>query len=475
MEKSQRLPLRRILAFGVGDIFGGGSFNIFNFLYPVYIVLAVGLSPFYVAIIMFLGRVIDAAIDPLLGHWSDSIRVKYGSRRRTLFISAPMLVLALFLAFYPYNLEGSSELFRFFAALFSYLFYCLVSSSIMVPYWSLASEITDDYTERGRMTSWRLGFSIFSSIVCVALPGMIVDAHEGNQGYMVMSLVFGVLFMICILVTAIFAKEGIPNDTRIEKFSLKEFLKPFKLKSFRQYLFIFLGCQITMTIMSSLFFFYVMFYYLRDVTAVGGDSFAAYIAAAIMFAIQIVALPFYLHLIKRVGKTKTYIVGAIIWIIVALSLFIIPANSPYWVLFLLAALMGFGISGPGLIPHAMFGDIVDVGHLKFGVRDAGSFSGIGSFVNTTSQGVGLAIAMSIIGMAGFAEQQPGMPPIYSQPESAQTAIILLMALTPLILLSIAIFYCTRYRLDKVRHAKVIAAIESGDENDRELILRELEM
>jgi len=474
MEKSQRLPLRRILAFGVGDIFGGGSFNIFNFLYPVYIVLAVGLSPFYVAVIMFVARVFDALIDPMLGFWSDKVRVKHGSRRRTLFVSAPLLVLALFLAFFPYDIEGNSELFRFLAAMFSYLFYCLVSSSIMVPYWSLASEITDDYTERGRMTSWRMGFSIFASIVCVALPGMIVDAYEGNQGYIVMSLVFGVVFMVCILITAIFAKEGIPNDTRVEKFSLKEFVKPFKLRTFRQYLFIFLGCQMTMTVMSSLFFFYVMFYYLRDVTAVGGDSFAAYIAAAIMFAVQIVALPFYMHLIRRVGKTKTYIVGAIIWIVVALSLFVIPANSPYWILFLLAALMGFGISGPGLIPHAMFGDIVDVGHLKFGVRDAGAFSGIGSFVNTSSQGIGLAIAMSIIGFAGFTEQQPGMPPIYAQPESAQTAIILLMALTPLILLSVGIFHCTRYRLDKVRHAKVVAAIESEDTNAREQILQELE-
>lgn len=474
MEKTQRLSLGRILAFGVGDIFGGGSFNIFNFLYPVYIVLAVGLSPFYVAIIMFVARVFDALIDPLLGFWSDKVRVKHGSRRRTLFVSAPLLVLALFLAFYPYNIEGSSEMFRFFAAMFSYLFYCLVASSIMVPYWSLGSEITDDYTERGRVTSWRLAFSIFSSIVCVALPGMIVDAYEGNQGYMVMSLVFGVVFMVCILITAIFAREGIPRDTHLDKFSLKEFIKPFKLKTFRQYLYIFLGCQITMTIMSSLFFFYVMFYYLRDVTASGGDSFAAYIAAGIMFAIQIVALPLYMHLIKRVGKTRSYIVGAAIWIVVALSIIAIPANSPYWLLFLIAALMGFGISGPGLIPHAMFGDIVDVGHLKFGVRDAGAFSGIGSFVNTSSQGIGLAIAMSIVGMAGFTEQQPGAPPIYSQPESAQTAIIMLMALTPLLLLSIGIFYCTRYRLDKVRHAKVLAAIESGDEGERELILRELE-
>ena len=41
MEKTKRLSLGRILAFASADIFGGGSFNITNFLYPLYVVRAV--------------------------------------------------------------------------------------------------------------------------------------------------------------------------------------------------------------------------------------------------------------------------------------------------------------------------------------------------------------------------------------------------------------------------------------------------
>jgi len=300
-----------------------------------------------------------------------------------------------------------------------------------------------------------------------------MDAYEGNVGKIAMSLIFGSVFMICVLITAIYAREGIAPPKKVQAFVWKDFIKPFKIKSFRQYMCIFLGCQITMTVMSSMFFFYVIFYYARDLTASGSETMIGYIGAAIMFGMQIVALPVYLAMIKKTGKTSVYIVGAVIWIITALSLFFIPADSPAWLLYVIAAVMGFGISGPGLIPHAMFGDIVDVGHLQFGVRDAGAFSGIGSFLNTCSQGLGLAIVMSIIGLAGFTEQQPGADPILSQPESAQTAIILLMALTPLVLLSISIYYCTRYRLNKERHAQVIAAIESGDEKERAAVLASL--
>jgi len=471
--ETQKLSLKRILAFATGDIYGGGTFNIFNFLYPVYIVLAVGISPYYVAVIMFVSRIFDAVIDPPLGFLSDKVRIRYGTRRKTLIISAPLVVLALFMAFYPYDITGSSEMFRFCAALFSYLFYCLVQSSVMVPYWSLASEITDDYTERARMTTVRLGFSIFSSIICVVLPGMIVDAYDGNSGYIAMSLIFGSIFMVCILVTAFFAREGIPPPEKAEKFVWKEFIKPFMLKSYRQYMGIYLCCQITMTVMSALFFFYVLFYYCRDMTANGEETMVGYFGAAIMFGMQIVALPVYMIMIRRSGKMAVYITGSVIWIISALSLFVIPANSPHWILYAVAAVMGFGISGPGLIPHAIFGDIVDVGHLKFGVRDAGAFSGIGSFINTCSQGLGLAIVMSIIGLAGFTEQQPGMPQISEQPVSAQNAIILLMALTPLLLMTVGILFCTKYKLDKEKHAQVLAAIESGNEEERTAVLESL--
>ena len=83
------------------------------------------------------------------------------------------------------------------------------------------------------------------------------------------------------------------------------------------------------------------------------------------------------------------------------------------------------------------------------------------------------IVMSVIGAAGFTEQQPGAPPVTWQPESAQTAIIVLTALAPLSLMSIGILYCVRYRLNKERHAQVLAAIESDDEAEKAAVLTSL--
>ena len=464
---TKTLSIGRMLAFASADFFGGGAFNIVNFLYPVFLVMAVGLPPALAGVVMLVARIVDGVIDPPIGLLSDKMRARFGSRRKTLLVSAPLILLALFFMFYPYN--DPNITIRFLLALFSYVFFVIAQSSVMIPYYSLGSEITDDYTQRSRLMTLRLAFSITASIVCVALPGLIVDSFDGNMGYIVMSLSFGTVFMVLIAITAIFSREGIPVPVeKPDSFKFKDFLLPLKLKIFRQYLYTFLCCQITMAVMSTLFFFYVDFYYCRDMTALGETNSVGLIGAALMFSMQIVALPIYLAISKRIGKMSVYIIGSVIWVVGALALFILPANSPAVILYLLAAVLGFGISGPGLIPHAIQGDVIDVGNLKFGIRAAGSFSGISNMVIQIGQAAGVSLVMIIIGAAGFVEQEigPDALPVLEQAQSAQFAIMASMALAPLILMSFGIFVCTRYRLTKDKHAEVIAAIESGDERAR---------
>jgi len=472
MEKTQKLSRGRMLAFASGDIFGGGSFNITNFLYPGYIALAVGLPAHTAGLIMLAVGLFDAVTDPIMGFLSDKMRVRFGTRRGGLLISAPLIIISLFLAFYPYTNPDDSL--RFLTVLVSYIFFTAVQTTVMIPYFSLSSEMTDDYTERARMTTVRLGFSIFASILCVAVPGIIVDSFDGTDGYIVMSLTFGALFAICVAITGLFAKEGLPAPTKAEPFILKDFFRPFKVKSFRQYLYLFLCCQMTMAIMSALFFFYVEFYFNADVTAQGEGSIVGMIGAAIMFSMQIVALPIYMKLIKKAGKMAVYLLGSVIWIVSAPVLLLIPSGTDPVYLYILAAIMGFGISGPGLIPHAIFGDVVDVGHLQFGSRVAGAFSGVANFVNKISQAIGLGVVMGILSQAGFVERDIAAgTPVLSQPRSAQLAIVFLMAFAPLVFMSIGCLICTRYKLNKERHANVLHAIESGDEAEREEVLASL--
>ncbi|HQA56239.1 MAG TPA: MFS transporter [Bacilli bacterium] len=454
--------LARKLAFASADLFGGGSFNIINFLYPVFLVLIVGINPFWSSFIILVARIFDAVIDPIIGWISDRTQSKFGKRRIYLIICSPLIVVAMFLMFYPFNF--SNEALQVIAVLLAYLIFVAVQSTIMIPYFSLASEISRDYQNRASFNSYRLAFSIFSSIICVAVPKIIVDSFADPRiGYQVMSLSFGIFFGISILLSGLFAKEEIKSPIVKTKLSFKALAEPLKLKPFRQYLGMFLFMQIAMSVMSGLFFFYIDFYIIKDVTASGGTSMVGTIAAALMFFTQIVALPFYLKMIEKFSKAFTYRFGAIIWIVSAIGLFFVPANVNPVVIYILAVVMGFGISAPGLIPHTMFGDVADAGQLKFKKRIEGQMSGFSNFVSQIAQALGLSFAMFILGLAGFKERVPGQPPILTQPDGSLLAIRTIMALAPLILLGIGSLISLSYRIDAKEQQKLKEQISLQDD------------
>lgn len=459
----EKVKLRRKLAFASADLFGGGSFNIINFLYPGFLALVVGINPFWAGFIILVSRVFDAVIDPFIGWLSDQTKSRFGKRRIYMVVMSPFVVLGMFLVFYPYQFDD--ELARVGAVLVSYLTFVAIQSSVLVPYTALSGEISPDYQQRASFNSFRRGFSIFSSILCVVLPGIIVRAFDTPLiGYQVMSISFGIYFGLSVLITGLFSKEVIESKVVKEKYNFKALFTSLNVKSFRELSIMQVLTHTTMGIMSGLFFFYVSFYIVKDITAEGGISSVGLIGAALMFATQIIVLPMYTRLIEKRGKTSVYRIGSIIWIVAALGVLLIPANVNPIIMYALGICLGIGISAPALVPFAMFGDVVDAGELKFNKRVGGNMSGFLNFITQIGSAIGLSVTMIILGFAGFTEQDLALPPLTSQPESALWAIRLVFSLAPLFLMGIGIYTSLQYNITSKRHRQINEAIKAGNAN-----------
>ena len=392
--------------------------------------------------------------------------------------------------------------------------------------------MTDDFNERNNTNAVRLAFSLISSIICVAVPGMIASPTKGDNGvcYIIMASVFGIIFMVSILITALFSKEQIVTPAVKTKLNIKDFLQPLKVKTYRQYLGMQMCTSMAMAVMSSFFFTFCDFYLRRktyaEVTTLGsmGSRFPiATVAAAMMFVAQIFALPFYLFLIKKKSKRFAYITGATIWIVLAALMLLLPAEtainkdtvngvefistqvgSPDWLLIVAGLLLGFGIGGTVFVPHSSFGDVCDVGELYFGNRTEGAFSGLTNFLNTTAQAIGLAIPPAIIGLAGYQETEyvtiaeftqnsgisaiNGMSGIWenglekwkytvgngsvqllpvAQSDSAQLAIKLTFILLPIAIMAIGILIAFRFKLTKDLQRQIVEANQTEDKSTQE--------
>ena len=532
-----RVSLGNKIAFACGDIFGGGSFNIINFLFTPFLTLVVGIPMIHLTWMLLLTKIWDGIIDPFIGKITDGKQPgKYGKRRYFMLICAPLVLVGLVLLFFPWNLITTSVALKCVFVIIVYMLYATAQSFVLIPYYSHASEMTDDFNERNNVNAVRIAFSIVSSIICVAVPGMIASPTKQDSGvcYIVMASIFGVIFMISILITALFSKEKIVTPAVKTKISLKEFVRPLKVKTYRQYLGMQMCTSMAMAVMSSFFYTFCDFYLRRmsysQITIFGGSRFPiATVAAAMMFVAQIFALPFYLKLIKVKSKRFSYITGALIWIGIVACMLALPAETrinvngessiataegtPNWIIIAMSLVTGFGIGGTVFVPHSSFGDVCDVGELYFGERTEGAFSGLTNFLNTTAQAIGLSIPPLVIGLCGYVETQyidkasfvsqygaiaDGATVTYSditckvayvndtvqllpveQSDSAQLAIRLTFILLPIAIMLIGIAIACRYKLTKNLQAKIVEANarEDKDSDDfkqtREELLKQL--
>ena len=449
--KKEKLPLAKgkvslgnKLAFACGDIFGGGSFNIINFLFTPFLTLVVGIPMVYLTPILLLTKIWDGIIDPFIGKITDAKKPgRFGKRRFFMLICAPLVLVGFVLLFFPWSLVTTQIWAKCFLVVFVYMLYATAQSFVLIPYYSHTSEMTDDFNERNNTNAVRLAFSILSSLVCVAVPGMIASPEKGENSYIIMASAFGAIFMLSVLVTALFSREQVVTPAVKTKFDLKDFVRPLKMATYRRYLGMQMCASFGMAVMSS-FFFTLCDFFLRRYSYAAATEFGQYasrfpiatVAAAMMFLAQIIALPIYLKLIKVKSKRFAYITGAVVWIVVAMFMLFLPAEgaivtepgtkevtekavtkivdtltitttqgAPNWLLIVFGLLLGLGIGGTVFVPHSAFGDVCDVGELYFGERTEGNFSGLTNFLNTTAQAIGLAIPPLIIGLTGYVETQ----------------------------------------------------------------------
>ncbi len=150
------LPVPIKLAYGLGSLAYGIKDNGFSTLLLLYYNQVVGLPAGLVGLSIFIALVLDAIVDPVIGHLSDHLQSRWGRRHPFMYASAlPVGGLYLLLWNPP---VGASQ-----GGLMLYLIgiSILVRTAIScyeVPSSALAPELTSDYHERTSVLGYRYLF-----------------------------------------------------------------------------------------------------------------------------------------------------------------------------------------------------------------------------------------------------------------------------------------------------------------------------
>jgi len=462
--KSEKLTTWQKIGYGLGDIYGGGSGVVISFYYLIFLTDVVRISPALAGTVILISKIYDSITDPLEGIIADRTRTKLGRRRPYLMAGIPLVFLSFFALFYPYSME--SETTRFISVMLSYLFFSTVVSIVMLNYNALHSEITLDYHERSSLSSIRIFFSTVASIAAALLPLEIVKIFPDiHQGYIVMGLAFGAFFALPFLATISAVKERPEFQKPPEPFDWKvAFIEPFKNRTFVYTLAMYLFAFVAIDTVSTIVAYFVKYYLQRS-----GE--VSFVNGALLIA-QVVSLPLYIAYSKRTSKSKSYILGLVIWVVAMLFSFLLsPDNATFWV-YVFASVVGLGTGGIVVMIYAIFPDIPDVDELASGERREGIYAALVTFIRKFSSALAIFAVSNVIGWAGYVppvqETIDGATKLIEQPQSDTFLLVLrlIFMLLPIVLLVFALFFAARFPLTPALHNRLnayLAAVRKGEE------------
>lgn len=455
-EPQEKLSLWQKIGYGLGDIYGGGSGTLISFYYLIFLTDVVRISPSLAGTVILISKIYDSITDPFEGIIADRTKTRWGRRKPYLLAGIPLVFISFFALFYPINLPDETQ--RFIFVIITYLFFSTVVSIVMLSYNALQSEMTLDYNERTTLSSVRIFFSTFGSILAALVPLEIVKAFtDSRTGWMAMGLIFGAIWAIPFIATVITAREQEDFKAPTGKIDWREaFIEPFKVRTFVIAMLMYLLAFVAIDAVSSIVAYYMTYY-------LGRSSEISFVNGTLLI-FQVVSLPFYDWLSKRTDKKTGYIIGAATWMVTMLFSFLIGPGSHWLAIYIFAAVVGLGTGGVVVMSYAIFPDIPDVDELQTGNRREGIYAALRTLVRKISAAFALFAVSNAIDIAGYIapieEINDGVSVIVEQAQTPEFINVLrfVFAVVPVILLALAVIAAFRYPLSPQVHTRLKALL-----------------
>ncbi|RDI90873.1 Sugar:cation symporter family protein [Thermosipho africanus Ob7] len=453
-----KVKTKNIILYGMGDIFGGGSFIVIGTLFLLFLTDVVGLKPSYAGLVLVIGKIWDAISDPLMGYISDNTKSKFGRRRVYFLVGIFPIFLSFFLLWYPFS--GSSQLSLFLYYSFAYILFSTVYTLVMVPYTALNAEMTEDFKIRTKLTGSRIMFSQISALISGVLPKLIIDsAKTKSEGFLKMGITFGILYAIPWIFVFLGTFEKVKVSSKKE--SSGNLFTIFKNKMFRLHMLMYIFAYTAMDILMALFIYYLTYYLGKE------NLFSICMGSILIF--QIISLPLYVKISNKFGKARAYQIGLSIWVLGMTLLFLLPKSTSNVVLIINSAIVGMGLSAGVMIPWAMIPTIVDIDELITTKKRAGLYSGMMTLIRKIVQAVTLFLLGVFLDLIGYV-------PNTTQSETTLLWLRLSFFLFPVILLILGIIVSLKYKITPEIHKLLMNKLNDFrngktevDENTKEII------
>ncbi|MBC9031880.1 MFS transporter [Sphingomonas sp. JC676] len=454
-------PVRLInyIAYGSNDVLGAGSMAVVSGWVLVFYTQFCGLSAGEAALIFAVARILDAIASPLIGYTSDNFGHTWlGKRfgRRRFFILAAIPLLPSFALMW---LPGQ----QFWYYLVSYVAFELVYAMVIIPYETLAAEMSSDYKTKAKFAGARILCGQVSAILAGFLPLWLIKAlgRDSADTFFYMGILFATLFMLTAGFLYLFSwernrpEEALPRPGAgggalgALKALYRNLFSTMKIRAFRLHLGMYLGGYISQDIFNAAFTFFVIF-------ALAGTMATASGLLGTLYIVQLVAVMAAINLALRFSPGLAYRIAALsfgLGVVALLTLWGGGTTATSWLIWVPIILAGLGRGALNYIPWATYNYMADVDEIVTGQRREGSFAGVMTFVRKATQAAAVAGVGFVMQAGGFVSGAPVQTP------GAIHTIAMLLGIGTIGVLALGVLVSLRFHLNPKTHAILMHEIE----------------
>ncbi|MFC7395091.1 MFS transporter [Scopulibacillus cellulosilyticus] len=448
------------IAYGSNDFLGAGAFALTSAWLLYFYTTFCGLSAAEGGIIFAIARVVDAVAAPIMGYITDNFHKtklgkRFGRRKFFILISIPLVI--------SYTLIWVGGM-NFWYYLLTYILFEVVYSMILIPYDTLAAEMTTDYKIRSKFTGARMFIAQLSAVFAAYIPGRLVKAlgKDNPTTFLYAGLIFTVIFMIVLTLVYKFTwerslEEIEAGEKQEEKLPFFENLKKayidlistLRIKTFRQHLGMYLGAYLSQDIFNAVFTYFIVF-------SLAQNAVVASNMMTVMYIFQIIGVGIALTITVKLNPGPAYRTAIMFFLISVIGLVVIYFANPSSLMMLLTVMIGIaglGRGGLNYIPWNNYTFVPDVDEILTGQRREGVFAGMMSIVRKASQALAVFLVGEILDAFGFVSGHS------KQPSSALNAILAILIVGTLAFLVAGLIISFRYQLTKETHRTLLNEIE----------------
>lgn len=481
--------------WGSGDMLGAGAQAVVTGWLFYFFTTFCDLSAAEAGLILGLPRLIEAITCPLIGYVSDNLRHTWIGRRvgrRKIFLIATIPLLPSFALIFV-----SGQTFTYY--LLTFIFFEFVYTMFLIPWETLAAEMTNDYRQKAKFAGARMIVAQSSAILASYLPTLIINLLGGKDSpstFLIMAAIFGAIFSLVVLLVVIFTWERPYTEAEkqvqpkpldwnaaamIPVVMFRDLFSTLRIRAFRQHLSVYLGGYISQDIFNTAFPIFV-------VTVMMGTTLIISQLLTTMYVAQLISVMIAINIVIRTGPVMAYRIaigffgaGLILFLafyflrpagfaaeLGALDGNLLSALNPssaafspmliFW-MFVPIILAGLGRGTLNFVPWSVYNYLPDVDQAVTAQRREGIFAGVMTLVRKLAQSGAIVLTGWIIDIGGYVSPPKGAPAAIQQTPEAIATITWLLILGPILVMLAGLIASWRFRLNAQTHDVLMAEIE----------------